>query len=192
MAFVPFDLKNLVFAKLLTDTEEGTTYGAVKYLAGAVDAKINPNASTSVYYAGGGAAGSATAKGAIEVELGIDALSKEVKAELLGMEIDANGVLLSSPDDRSPYVAIGFEAETDDDGKDLYWFYKGRFEAPSGEFQSKSDKVDFKTGAIKGTFIKRNSDNRDNAMVNSADAGIGADVAKNWFSAVYNPANPTP
>lgn len=192
VAAVPFTLENLVYAKVLTDTFEEMTFGPVKRFAGALDAKINPNASTAIYYRDNGAGGAATAKGAVEIEVGIDAVSKEVRADVLGSEIDANGVLLDSPDDVAPYVAFGFTSETDGGGKQYYWFYKGKFEVPSDNFATRTDKVDFQTGSIKGTFVKPNFHPKDRASVNSKDADLAAGVIENWFNNVYLPAQAAP
>lgn len=184
---VTFSLENLVYAKQLTDTKQGATYGPVKSMAGSIEAKVNPNASTATYYADNKVKGVATSKGAFEIELGIDTLTKEVRTDVLGSEIDSNGVLLESPDDQAPYLAIGFSAESDNGGKDYYWFYKGKFEVPSDNFQTKTDKIEFQTGSIKGTFIPPDFHNKDKAVVNSKDADISAEVIEKWFDAVYMP-----
>ncbi|MDE8676453.1 major tail protein [Priestia aryabhattai] len=184
---VTFSLENLVYAKQLTDTKQGATYGPVKSMAGSIEAKVNPNASTATYYADNKVKGVATSKGAFEIELGIDALSKEVRADVLGNEIDSNGVLLESPDDQAPYVAIGFSAESDNGGKDYYWYFKGKFEVPSDQFQTKTDKIEFQTGSIKGTFIPPEFHNKDKAVVNSKDTDLAVGLIENWFKDVYVP-----
>ncbi|MCL9637721.1 major tail protein [Priestia aryabhattai] len=188
---VTFSLENLVYAIQLTDTPTGATYGPVKSMAGSIEAKVNPNASTATYHADNKVKGVATSKGATEIELGIDSLSKQVRADVLGSEIDSNGVLLESPDDKAPYVAIGFTAEADNGGTDYYWFYKGKFEVPSANFQTKTDKIEFQTGSIKGTFVAPEFHNKDKAVVNSKDEDVDAATITNWFENVYVP-NQTP
>ena len=103
---VAIGLRNLVYAKLLTDPAPGgtATYDAVKPIAGAISANINPNASNETLFADDGPYETATTIGQIALELNVADLPLEVQAELFGHTLTATGVLIRKSGDTPPWV----------------------------------------------------------------------------------------
>ena len=58
------------------------------------------------------------------LSLGIDDIGNDVAAALVGAKVDQNGVLISSGDDVSNYVAIGFRAKKANGKYKYYWFLR--------------------------------------------------------------------
>ncbi|MCM3536595.1 major tail protein [Priestia endophytica] len=186
-------LKDLYYAKLLTDVKDGTTtYAVPKRLAGAINANLNPNGTQTTVYVDDVPAESVSSQGLLEIELGIDALPKDVAAEVFGYRIDNNGVLAEGSSQSQPYIALAFRSETTDGGYKYVWLYKGKLQPPSEEFQTKGESVEIKTGTVSGQFVNRASDGEKKMSVHSNDTDIEPTVITEWFTKVYTPDFSTP
>ncbi|MFE7082564.1 major tail protein [Priestia megaterium] len=185
---MPIGMKDLFYAKLLEDVKGGlTTYATPKSLAGAVTGNLNPNGSMTPFFSDDGPTVVVTSQGLLELELGIDALEKEVAAEIFGWRIDSNGVLLEGDSANQPYIALGWRSETTDGGYKYVWLYKGKIQPPSEEYQTKGESVEIKSGSLNASFIKRDSDGEKKVSVHSNDEDAEPTVLLDWFKQVYEP-----
>jgi phi13 family phage major tail protein len=185
---MPIGMKDLFYATLLEDPKGGlTTYAPPKSLAGAVTGNLNPNGSITPFFSDDGPSVVVTSQGLLELELGIDALEKEVAAEIFGWRIDANGVLLEGDSANQPYLALGWRSETTDGGYKYVWLYKGKIQPPSEEYQTKGESVEIKSGSLNASFIKRDSDGEKKVSVHSNDSDVEPTVLVDWFKKVYEP-----
>jgi len=181
-------LRNLVYSKLTKDDATGVTYDAVKKFAPAISANINRNSSSTSLYTDDGVSEVATSTGETELELGVSNIPLAVQADVLGHEIRA-GVLIRKATDQSPYVAIGFESENSDGSYKLVWLYKGKFQVPSQEFQTKGESVEFQTRTITGKFAKRDFDGVSEIETNSNATGLPAGLVDGWLDEVVDMAD---
>ncbi|MEI2341608.1 major tail protein [Priestia megaterium] len=185
---MPIGMKDLFYSKLLEDVKGGlTTYAPPKSLAGAVSGNLNPNGSITPFFSDDGPTVVVTSQGLMELELGIDALEKEVAAEIFGWRIDSNGVLIEGDSSNPPYIALGWRSETSDGGYKYVWLYKGKIQPPSEEYQTKGESVEIKSGSLNASFIKRDSDGEKKVSVHSNDEDIKPEVIVDWFTKVYEP-----
>jgi phi13 family phage major tail protein len=174
-------LKDLHYALLITDAGS-TTYGAVKPIAGAISASIDPAVNTSTLYADDGPDEVASALGEITVELQIKDLPLDIQSALLGHETPSGGVVIKKASDAAPYVAIGFKS-LKSTGKYRYvWLYKGKFQLPEENYKTKEENVEFQTPTITGKFVKRISDGNWMSMGDEDDTGFTSGAT--WFNAV--------
>lgn len=181
-------LSNLVVAPLLTDTK-GTpsTYEDAKLIAGAIAARINPNASNSTLFADDGPFDVGSTVGEIALELNVADLSLEDQALLLGHTIDANGIMRRKSTDVAPWVAVGFKS-LKSNGKYRYtWLTKGKFAQPEQNNQTKGDSIEFNTPTITGAFVRRESDNEWQLQADEDSATFTPALATAWFES----PNPT-
>jgi len=177
-------LKNINVAKL---TEEATNiYDAVTKLAPAISANITPNNQSTTLYGDDRAVAVEETLGSIGVEINTADLTDEQYALLMGVTINADGVIEDSSDDNAPYLALGFELPMSGGGKKLYWYYKGRFQKPGGEYNTKGESVSFATQTLVGTFMAR-EDKKWRAHHRTLPEGTADPIAEAWFDAVYKP-----
>ncbi|MGB2993398.1 MAG: major tail protein [Paenisporosarcina sp.] len=120
----------------------------------------------------------------VEVSFTIADLGTDNYSLLLGKTKDANGVVIDSANDQSPFFALGFRAKKSNGEYRHVWLYKGKFTAVEEAFATQQDKADFQTQPVSGTFVKR-SDGKWRARVDSDDDSIGAGVIASWFTAPY-------
>lgn len=112
-------------------------------------------------------------------------ITNEKAAELLGQEIDADGVIYAGENDEPPYWAIGFRAKKPGQKYKYIWLYKVKFKIPNEEFETKGDGINFLTPTIEGEFIKLNKNG-----LWKADAVLptSSPVAQAWFTGVKEKA----
>ncbi|MDR3585251.1 MAG: Ig-like domain-containing protein [Desulfosporosinus sp.] len=182
-------LSNLVYAKLTSDTLGGIVYGTVQTIAPAIEAKINPNASTEVLFADDGPSDVASTIGKIDLELNPQDVPMEVQADLLG-HIITGGVIIRKSTDIAPYVAVGFKALKSNGGYRYIWLLKGLFAEVEQDFKTREDKVTFQTPKLKGMFLRRVFDA---AWIKQTDTDMTTYVSTlgtNWFNAVESTPSP--
>ncbi|WP_371017383.1 major tail protein [Pseudalkalibacillus sp. JSM 102089] len=188
MALVGLD--NIYVAKLTEENGE-ITYDTPVRILNAIDAKITPTVDSQNLYADNTVAEILRVFSQVDVEFTIAELSSDHYAMLMGVEKDENGVLVDSAEDEAPYFAFGFRAKKSKGENRLVWLYKGRFTSVDESYQTQSDKADFTTQPIKGTFVKR-SDGKWRAKVDTDDQDIPLPVINDWFTKVYDGAVVTP
>lgn len=183
-------LKDVVYAKLVSDDKTGVAYDQVKPAAPAISAAINRGGSASTTYADDRAIAVGTTPGVTTIELGVTHLPKEVQADWFGHEI-VNGVLVRRGTDKSPYIALGFRSETSDGSFKYVWLFKGKFTPPSMEHGTKGESIEAKTPTTTGTFISRNYDEASDIDVHDTDTNLPQGLIENWLKAVVDPAKLT-
>ncbi len=147
-------LNDLHFAILSEDTKEALTYEAPEPMAGAINATINPAVNTQELYADDQLWESVSALGKIDVEVETADLPLDIRAKILGNELEA-GVLIEKATDVPPHVALGFKS-LKSNGKYRYvWLLKGVAQPIAEDFSTKKDNVEHKTPKVKFTFMAR-------------------------------------
>lgn len=188
-------LKNIKVAKLLSDTDEGTTYDLPRKLERAISAKITPSSVSEKLYSDDDVEEIIGGFESCEVEIEINQLSLESRAFLQGSRL-VDGELAESKNDIAPEIALGFQSLKSDGTYKHVWLYKGKFELAEDEFQTKTDKVESKTPKLKGTFFARVSDGLWRISLDESDIE-GTEVEKqtrinNFTQTVPNPIAETP
>ena len=182
---------NLVYAKMTTEdtATSAPAYGEVIPAIGVMSLNINPNGSQETLFADDGPMDTASTLGKIEVEIQKNELTTQQKADLLGHSIDTNGALVYGDNDVPPWVAIGFRS-LKSSGKYRYvWLYKGKFNEPEDNNETKGDSINFQADTISGQFARLNysytvggkSTRPWKYELDADSASASEDVMKNWF-----------
>lgn len=181
---VAIGVDNLVYSLLLTDEVDSTpTYDTPEDLPGVISINVNPNFSNETLFADDGPYEVATSLGKIDVEINQADLTLTQQAALLGHQI-ASGVLYRRSADTPPWVAIGFRSIKSNGSYRYTWLTKGMFAPSEQKNETKSDKINFQTPTIKGSFVKRVSDDLWEKHVDEDEAGWQASYATDWFTSV--------
>lgn len=184
-------LDKLYYAKITEDVTTGyETYGNPQVLAKAISADLSAELAEAILYADDAASESVKEFKSGTISLGVDDLASGVQADLLGVTVDTNGVVISSAEDTAPYVAVGFRAKRSNGKYQYYWLYRVKFGTPSGTFATKGDSITFNTPTIEGTVMRRNKPNAAGSHPWRAAAvegatGVQTSVITGWYNAVY-------
>ena len=191
MATIGMD--KLYYAKITEDANGNETYDTPKVLAKAMKADLSVELAEATLYADDAAAEVYKAFKSGTISLGVDDLVNGVAEDLTGAQVDNNGVLVSSVEDISTAVAIGFRALKSNGKYRYFWLYRVVFSIPATSLQTKGDSITFSTPTIEGTVLRRNKVDAKGAHpwkaeVTEGNTGVAAATITNWFNEVYEPS----
>jgi phi13 family phage major tail protein len=188
-------LSDMFYSKITEGANGSETYGTPTRLAKAIQANLSIEIAQAMLFADDAAQENVREFQSGTLSLGVDDISPEVAAVLLGSSIDENGVLVSSSEDVGPPVAVGFRARRANGKHRYFWLYRVLFGAPSTTLQTKGESITFNTPTIEGTIMRRNKPDSRNRHPWKAEAeegrtGVAASTISGWFTAVYDPDFP--
>ena len=173
-------LRDLYYA-IITEKNGVETYAIPKKLAEAMTADLSVNTADATLYADDALSEDVSEFASCTLSLGIKELRNEVLSDLLGQEVDDNGVLYAGDGDEPPYVAVGFRAKKMGGKYRYIWLQRGKFKVPNESFETKGESISFKTPTIEGTFSK----SKGTGKWKSDYTGLPTDeVAAKWFESV--------
>lgn len=161
------------------------TYGSPEVLGKTIEATITPNYKEGKVYASNVATRNEKRVDSYTVSLNLDKIPYAMREKIFGREKDSNGVQVIKGNQVAPYVAIMFALTLDDDSKELWVLYKGKFAEASQTGHTDSDSMTYQHPTIEGTFVRREYDNALGAVAATADEGVMETVETNWFTQVY-------
>ena len=182
-------LKNVVMAPLLTDTEEGHSYGDLQLVAGAIEASVTPdNTDPDILYADDIEFDTLYADPDISFKLKMADIPLAIQEMIFANELDDNGVLIRTAQDKPPYFAVGFKSEKSN-GKFRYvWLYKVRAKPLTESFATKEgDKITRQNPEGEFTAITRTHDGRYQAVADEDENGFTTARAATFLTSVYEP-----
>lgn len=176
------DLFYAVVTEALVENNYKSTYDTPKRLAKAISAELSVEVAEATLYADDGAAETSREFASGTLTLGIDDLTNEVTAELLGQKVGDDGVIYANSGDAAPYVAVGFRAKKSDGKYKYIWLYKVKFGIPNESYQTKGQNIEFRTPEITGTILQRPDDGdwKVDYVATPDDT-----LAKAWFNEVH-------
>ena len=183
-------LDKLYYAPITEDENGNETYGVPVQLAKAISADLSIELNEATLYADDGQAEAVKEFKSGTLSLGIDDIGNAQAAALVGATIDQNGVLISSGEDVSRYVAIGFRAKKSNGKYKYYWLYRVLFGVPATNLATKGDSITFSTPTIEGTIFIRNKVDSNNKHLWKAEVienETNAAITNAWYDAVYEP-----
>lgn len=185
-------LDKLYYAIITEGTGGVETYGTPKIMAKAISAELAPQIAEATLYADDGAAENVKEFTSATFTLGVDDLASDVMADLLGVTVDKNGVVVSASDDIAPYVAVGFRAKRSNGKYQYFWLYRVKFGVPNNTLATKGESITFNTPSIVGTVMRRNKADGNGGhpwKVDVVEGATGVDqtVIDGWYSDVYEP-----
>lgn len=183
-------LKNVVIAPLTVDTEETLTYGELQLLAGAIEASITPeNADPDIQFADDIEFDVLYPDPELSFKTKMADIPLQIQEKIFGNQIDDNGVLVRTAQDKPPYFAVGFKSEKSDKSFRYVWLYKVRAKPVTESYATKEGKtINRQTGEVEWTAIKRTHDGRYQAVADEGQNGFTAEKGATFLQTVYAPS----
>ena len=176
-------LANLHYAPMTTEDTATTAavYGTPKRLVGVVSVDVSPENETATLYGDNTALATVNKTKSRAVTIEVADLPLEDEAILLGHDYDSEtGVMTVNGDDKAPYVAIMFDADTHDDKKQYVTFFKGRFAEAQHTDNTDGESTEFSLHNLEGTFVARTNDKK----VYIKKVTTDLTVATSWYTSV--------
>lgn len=187
-------LDKLYYATITEDPATGEeTYSKPKQLAKAISAELSVEVAEAILYADDGASEIVKEFKSGTLTLSVDDLGTEAAATLTGAQVDTNGVLISTSEDTTTPVAIGFRAARSNGKYQYFWLYRVKFALPTTTLATKADSITFLTPSVEGTILRRNKPDTKGRHPWKAEAtegavGVKPETITSWYTAVYEPA----
>lgn len=191
-------LDKLYYATITEDPASGAeTYAAPKQLAKAISAELSVEVAEAILYADDGASEIVKEFKSGTLTLGVDDLGVDAAAALAGAQVDSNGVLISTSEDTTTPVAIGFRAARSNGKYQYFWLYRVKFALPTTTLATKADSITFSTPTIEGTILRRNKPDSKGrhpwkAEVTEGGPGVKPATITDWYKSVYEPTATSP
>ena len=191
MATIGWD--KLCYAPSTEAANGDETYGTPVQLAKAISAELSVELAEATLFADDGASEVVKEFKSGTLSLGVDDIGASVAAALTGVTIDSNKVIVSTSEDTTAPVAVGFRAKRSNGKYRYFWLYRVKFGIPATNLATKGDSITFNTPTIEGTVMRRNKeDTKGNhpwkSEVTEGDTGVAASTISGWYSAVYEPS----
>lgn len=164
------------------------TYGTPAVLGKSINVTITPQYREGSRYASNHKVRNVRRVDSYEVSITADQIVAAVRRDILGRDADAKGVEKITGDQEAPYVAIGFAITKDNDTKEYWWLYKGKFGEMETNQNTAGESIEYRDVALSGTFDRRIFDNALAAVLDEEASDADATVAAGWFSEVYETA----
>jgi phi13 family phage major tail protein len=130
------------------DVAEGTTsWGIPKPIPGAVGFSTSPEGDTSEFYADNTKYFTYTTNNGYTGDLEMANIPDEIIAEMLGMTIDSNGMLVESANDEPKYFALLFQVQGDQKNRRMV-YYRCKASRPSEENSTNEASVNPSTDTL--------------------------------------------
>ena len=111
-----------------------------------------------------------------------------IQEMIFGNQIDDNGVLIRSANDKPGYFAVGFMSEKANGKYRYVWLYKVRAKPVTESYATKEGTtITRQTGEVEWTAIKRTSDGRYQAIADEGEGGFDSSKAATFLESVYTP-----
>lgn len=161
------------------------TYDPYEVLGKTIEVTITPNYKEGKVFASNVATRNEKRVDSYTVSINLDKVPYAVREEILGRMKDSNGVQIIKGSQIAPYVAIAFALTLDDNTKELWTLYKGKFSEMSQTGHTDSDSMTYQHPTIEATFIRRECDDALAAIAATADENVMETVEASWFEEVY-------
>ncbi len=141
---VKYNLRNVHYALLNTDTEGNVSYGTPVPIPGAVSIGLDANGEPSNFYADGYAYFTINNNMGYEGDLEIAIVPESFRVDVLHEKLDDNNVLIEDSNVETANFALLFEFDGDV-RKIRHVLYKCAASRPSIESQTNEDEIEVKT-----------------------------------------------
>lgn len=183
-------IRGLVAAELLTDDDDGVTYGEPFALAGVSSLSKSTETSSAKKYYDNVPAIVIQATGGDEVGIESSAIPEDVLAKIMGEYYDEATGMYVEGDPVQKYFAIGYITEKTDGTEMFVWRLKGTFSYPETEHATKDDGTDSTGSSITYTGVntqhKFTKTGKTAKAINVPKAKYAAGEAK-FFETVQTP-----
>lgn len=181
--------KDVVIAPVTKDDANGTTYGTLQKMAGAIEATIAPNSNDpDVQSADDGEFDVLYPDPSLTFTTKMVDIPLEIQEMIFGNAMDDNGVLVRSDKDSPPYFAVGFRSEKSDHKYRYVWLLKVRAKPLTEKYATKEGtSVTRQTGDVEWAAIKRTSDGHYQYVADEGQNSFDSSKAATFLTKVYEP-----
>jgi len=174
------NITNPVYCEVLSDTEEGTTYGPVISLGEAQEIQITSSVASGQLYGNGAVVDATSLLTGLAVSFKVTKLNVEVVADIYGYKV-TDGVIQVAAGTMPKEIALGYEVQQTGSKSEYVWLLKGRPKPTNSTVQQSESNINYSTDALEIDFVKRKSDNMLKYYADASNPEFTEEQAANWF-----------
>lgn len=178
------NVKNLVYALIISDTEEKTVYGEVKRFASARQIQISPTIAQGDLYGDGAKEKSYSKITGYDIQVDVNKVPIEVRADLYGHRVTPDGILVINENDKSKEFAFGYEVEQTGATREVCWLLKCSAQPFGNTTQQSETNINYSTDSLKISCVKRLSDGNFQALGDTAFESFTEEMAETFLDTV--------
>lgn len=175
------NIKNPVYAKVLSDTAEGTTYDVVKSLGEAQTMEITASVATGSLYGNGTVVDSSSKLTGLAASLSSTKIPVEAIQDIYGYTV-VDGVVQVKAGDMADFIAVGYEVEQTNKKSEYVWLLKGRPRPINSSVQQSESNINYSTDTIEIDFVERISDGMLKWFADLSNPDFSEEQAAKWFT----------
>ncbi|MFI3201886.1 MAG: major tail protein [Eubacteriales bacterium] len=180
---VKFNICNVHYAKLLSNSAEGASFETPIAMAGAVSISLSPNGEPSNFYADGYAYHTISNNTGYDGDLELALIPESFLVDILKEELDENGVLIEDSNVETENFALLFEFDGDV-RKIRHVMYNCSASRPEIASQTKEET----TTPEKETITIKASPLATGRVKGKTGSETTQDAYDNWYKVVYYPS----
>lgn len=181
------NIKEPVYAEVLSDENEGTTYGEVKSLGEAQQAQVTASVASGQLYGNGAIVDSSAMLTGLSMVLSTTKIPIEAQVDIYNYEVK-DGVVQVKAGTKPKYIAVGYEVEQTNGSRELVWLLKGRPQPLNSDVKQSEGNINYSTDSITIDFVRRKSDGMLKFFADEANPELTKAQADTWFK--EGPAKP--
>lgn len=174
------NLTDPVYAEVLTDENEGTTYGEVKSLGEAQQAQVTPSVASGQLYGNGAIVDSSAMLTGLSMVLSTTKIPIEAQVDIYNYEVK-DGVVQVKAGTKPKYIAVGYVVEQTNGSRELVWLLKGRPQPLNSDVKQSEGNINYSTDSITIDFVRRKSDGMLKFFADEANPELTKAQADAWF-----------
>lgn len=181
---------NLVYAEVITDTEEKYETGEVKPLAGIAEISKKTETSNAPHYYNNVPAIVISSTGSDEITLNVSALTLETLGDITGQKFDVDTGALIEGERKVKYFAVGYVTKKTNGDEVYVWRYKGTFSIPDSNHITEDEGTEANGQELAYTGISTTHKfTKTGARARAINVDLGADKAdvSAFFDTVTTP-----
>lgn len=181
------NLTDPVYAEVITDENEGTTYGEVKSLGEAQQAQVTPSVASGQLYGNGAIVDSSAMLTGLSMVLSTTKIPIEAQVDIYNYKVK-DGVVQVKAGTKPKYIAVGYVVEQTNGSRELVWLLKGRPQPLNSDVKQSEGNINYSTDSITIDFVRRKSDGMLKFFADEANPELTKAQADAWFK--EGPAKP--
>ena len=178
-----FNVKRIVYAVISKDDKTAFTHGTIKDFAVPMQVQLTPTLATGQYYGGGAKTEDESRITGYELQLEVNKIFPEVRAEIFGHTYE-NGRVIVKTSDQPKDIAIGYEVDETGGHRELVWFYKGKARPFAQTVQQTTNSINYSSDTVTIGCMPREHDEKIMEFGDTANSDFSEEDAEAFLDEI--------
>ncbi len=175
------NIANPVYCEVISDTKEGTTYGAVKSIGETQEVQVTSSVAAGQLFGNGAVVDATSLLTGLALSMKLTKLKVEAVSDIYNHKV-TDGVVQVQAGTVPKQIAIGYEVPQTNGKSEYVWLLKGNPKPINSTVQQSENNINYSTDTIEVDFVKRTSDNMLKYYADASNPEFTKEQADAWFN----------